>query len=157
METLAFSSDFNSLGSFFVHVLFGTVAGGLFSLLYWQRPMQQLGWSTVAESAPPAMKSALGLFMVPTLLFAVWAYFSYLTPFFAAHVSSAAITFQYRFPDREVTVPRGDIERVVKGLDSEQSQWVPLVVYTKDGRRFESAPIKAERFEGLKSRMRPNF
>jgi hypothetical protein len=82
---------------------------------------------------------------------------SYLTPFFAAHVSSAAITFEYRFPNREVTVPRRDIERVVRGLDSEQSAWAPLVVYTKDGRRFESAPIKAEHFEGLKSRMRPAF
>jgi hypothetical protein len=155
METLAFSDDFNSLGSFFGHVLFGTVAGGLFALLYWQRPMQQLGWSRVAESTPPAMKFALGLFLVPTLLFAVWAYCSYLTPFFAARVSSAAITFEYRFPDRAVTVPLRDIERVVKGRGSEQSAWVPLVVYTKDGRRFESAPIKADRFEGLKSRMRP--
>jgi hypothetical protein len=79
METLAFSSDFNSLGSFFVHVLFGTVAGGLFALLYWQRPMRQLGWSAVPESTPPAIKFALGLFLVPTLLFAGCAYFSYLT------------------------------------------------------------------------------
>jgi hypothetical protein len=100
-------------------------------------------------------KLALGLFLVPTLLFAVWAYFSYLTPFFTAHMSSAAITFEYRFPNRDVTVSRRDIERVVKGIGSEESPWVPLVVFTKDGRRFESAPIKTERFEGLKSRIQP--
>jgi len=54
-----------------------------------------------------------------------------------------------------VTVSRRDIERVVKGLGSGNSPWVPLIVYTKDGRRFESAPIKPERFEGLKDRIRP--
>ena len=156
METLAFNGDFNSLGSFSVHVIFGFVAGGLFALLYWQRrPMLQLGWSPAVEFPRPTAKLALGLFLVPSLLFALWAYFSYLTPFFTAQMSSAAITFEYRFPNRDVTVLRQDIERVVKGLGSERGLWVPLVVYTKDGRRFESAPIKTERFEDLKSRIQP--
>ena len=155
METLAFSSDFNSIGSFAVHVIFGSAAGGLFALLYWQRPMRQLGWSATTQSVRPAPKLAVVAFLVPTLLFAMWAYFSYLTPFFAAHLSAANITFEYRFPNREVTVSRRDIERVVRGLGSEKGPWVHLVVYTRDGRRFESAPIKAERFEQLKNRIQP--
>jgi hypothetical protein len=155
METLAFSSDFNSIGSFIVHAIFGSVAGGLFALLYWQRPMQELGLSAPTQASRPALKLAVGVFLVPTLLFGLWAYFSYLTPFFAARVSASDITFEYRFPDRAVTVARRDIERVVKGLGSENGPWVHLVVYTKDGRRFESAPIKPERFEGLKNRIQP--
>jgi hypothetical protein len=155
METLAFGSDFNSIGSFAVHVIFGCAAGGLFALLFWQRPLRQLGWNATAQSTRPTLKLAVGVFLFPTLLFALWAYFSYLTPFFAARLSAADITFEYRFPNREVTVPRRDIERVVKGLGSETGPWVHLVVYTRDGRRFESAPIKAERFESLKNRIQP--
>ena len=155
METLAFNGDFNSLASFVVHAICGAVAGGLCALLYWQRPVRQPAWPPAALPPRPGAKLAVGLFLVPTLLFALWAYCSYLTPFFSAHVSSAAITFAYRFPAREVTVPRNDIQRVVKSLSSAEGQWVALVVYTKDGRRFESAPIKPERFEILKSRLQP--
>jgi hypothetical protein len=157
METLAFNSDFNSIGSFIVHVIFGTVAGGLFAMLYWQRSMRQTGtgWSIAPQSPRPAFKLAIGVFLVPTVLFAVWAYFSYLTPFFAARMSAADITFEYRFPERLVTVRRQDIERVVRGLGGEKGPWVHLVIYTKDGQRFESVPIKAERFEGLKVRIKP--
>ena len=157
METLAFNSDFNSIGSFVVHVLFGAVAGGLFAMLYLQRSIRQpgTGWSTAPDSRRPALKLAIGVFLVPTLMFALWAYFSYLTPFFAARMSAADITFEYRFPERVVTVKRQDIERVVRGLGGEQGPWVHLVVYTKDGRRFESVPIKAEQFEWLKFRIQP--
>jgi hypothetical protein len=153
MEILAFSSDFNSLGSFIVHSTFGFVAGGLFALLYWKRPMQELGLSAPTRASRPALKLAVGVFLAPTLLFGLWAYFSYLTPFFAARVSNSDVTFEYRFPERAVTVLRRDIEGVAKGLGSENSPWVHLIVYTKDGRRFESAPIKSERFEGLKNRL----
>jgi hypothetical protein len=157
METLAFNSDFNSIGSFVVHVIFGAVAGGLFAMLYWQRSIRQTrtGWSTRPQSRRPAFNLALGVFLVPTAMFALWAYYSYLTPFFAARLSAADITFEYRFPERLVTVRRQDIEQVVKDLGSERGPWVHLVVYTKDGRRFESVPIKAERFEGLKFRIKP--
>jgi hypothetical protein len=155
METLAFNGDFNSLASFVVHAIFGLVAGGLCALLYWQRPSRQPAWFPASLPARPGVTLAAGLFVVPTLLFALWAYCSYLTPFFSAHVSSAAVTFAYRFPDREVTVPRNAIQRVVKSLSNAEGQWVALVVYTKDGRRFESAPIKPERFEILKGRLQP--
>ena len=154
METLAFSGDFNILASFTVQVLCGLVGGGFCALLYWQRPIWHLEWLPAAIRPRPLRKLAAGLFLVPTVLFALWAYVSYLTPFFSAHVSPADITFEYRFPDRAVTVQRRDIERVVKG-GGQESQWVALVVYTKDGRRFESAPIKAERFEDLRSRIQP--
>lgn len=157
MEILAFNSDFNSIGSFVVHVLFGAVAGGLFAMLYMQRSVRQpaAGWSAAPQSRRPALKSALGVFLVPTLLFGLWGYCSYLTPFFAARLSAADITFEYRFPERLVTVKRQEIERVVKGLGGEKGPWVHMVVYTKDGRSFESVPIKAEQFEWLKFRIQP--
>src|ERR1700730_6878541 len=100
METLAFSSDFNSIGSFIVHSIFGSVAGGLLALLYWQRPMQDVRVSGTTQISLPALQRAVGVCLVPTLLFGLWAYFSYLTPFFAARVSASDITFEYRFPDR---------------------------------------------------------
>jgi hypothetical protein len=149
METLAFNGDFNSLGSFSVHVIFGFVAGGLFALLYWQRrPMLQLGWSPAVEFPRPTAKLALGLFLVPSLLFALWAYFSYLTPFFTAQMSSAAITFEYRFPNRDVTVLRRDIERVVKGLGSER-------VCGAAGRLHQGRPAFRERADQDRALRRP--
>jgi hypothetical protein len=151
METLAFNTDFNSVGGFLVNVALGVVAGALLALLCRQ-------WQ-VRRALRAALRAERGLalaaFTLPTLLFGVWAYVSYLTPFFAAHVSPRAITFEYRFPSREVTVARSDVDRVVKGADGDQGPWVNLVVYTKDGRRFESVPIRADRFEGLRGRLRP--
>jgi len=150
METLAFGTDFNSIGGFFVSLALGAVAGALLALLSRQWP--------VRRALRAALRSERGLpyaaFLVPTLLFGAWAYSSYLTPFFAARVSAHNVTFEYRFPFREVTVARSDIERIVKAGEGEQGLWVNLVVYTKDGRRFESVPIRADRFEALRGRLR---
>ena len=151
METLVFNTDFNSVGGFFVNVALGAVAGALLALLCRQWPIRRaLRAALLTERGLP-----LAAFSLPTVLFGVWAYMSYLTPFFAAHVSSGAITFEYRFPAREITVARSDVDRVVKGSEGDEGSWVNLVVYTKDGRRFESVPIRADRFEGLRGRLRP--
>jgi hypothetical protein len=50
------------------------------------------------KASRPALKFAVGVFLVPTLLFGLWAYFSYLTPFFAARVSKSDVTFGIGFP-----------------------------------------------------------
>jgi hypothetical protein len=155
METLAFQTDFNSTASFVGHLLFGAAAGGLLAMLYWRRPMRQHPFQPILSNRPKLRLAAL-VFLLPTFIFAGWAYASYLTPFFGAHLSNTAVTFQYRFPDREVKVERFNIERVVKGFTSEKAPWIYLVVFTKDGRRFESAPIKPERFERLKSLLLPS-
>jgi hypothetical protein len=60
MEILAFSSDFNSIGSFIVHSILGSLAGGLFALLYWRRPMKRLGLSAPTQASRPALKLAVG-------------------------------------------------------------------------------------------------
>jgi hypothetical protein len=110
MHTFAFQTDFNSVASFVGHLLFGAAAGGLLVMLYWQWPMRQPAADLLALSSRPKLKLAAIAFFVPTLIFAGWAYSSYLTPFFGAHLSTTAVTFQYRFPEREVRVERLDIE-----------------------------------------------
>lgn len=150
MDTILFSTDFNSIGSFLVHLICGTVAGGLFVLLYWQWPARHARAVLAGVQRRPALRFAIGAFLVPTFLFTLWAYFSYLTPFFTARLSGHDIVFEYRFPERAVSVPRSQVERVAKASESEKGPWVPVVVYTKDGRRFESAPAKPQRFEEFK-------
>jgi hypothetical protein len=150
MDTLIFNTDFNSIGGFFVNLALGVVAGALLALLSRQWPIRRaLRGALRTESGLP-----LAAFSLPTLLFGAWAYISYLTPFIAAHVSPSAITFEYRFPWRAVTVTRNDVDRIVKGAGEDEA-WVNLVVYTKDGRRFESVPIRSDRFEGLRGRLQP--
>jgi len=151
MDTIVFSTEFNSIGSFLVHLICGTVAGGLFVFLYWQWPAGQMRAMLVGAQRRPAVTFAAAAFLIPTFLFAIWAYFSYLTPFFSARLSGHEIVFEYRFPERVVSVPRSQVERVDKGSQRDQGPWTALIVHTKDGRTFESAPVKPQRFEELKN------
>ncbi len=89
--------------------------------------------------------------MVPILLFTVSAYCAYLTPFFAARLSRQNLVLEYRFPARAVTVPLSQVDRVVKGLGGRVGRWAHLEVLLKDGRKFESAPIKSERLDVLRN------
>ena len=73
------------------------------------------------------------------LVFASFAYWLYLTPFYAVEVEGAELRLRQFYPSRAVALTRDEISSITRRNEVTKNNYVfTLVVKTMDGRRFES-------------------
>ena len=73
------------------------------------------------------------------LVFAAFAYWLYLTPFYAVEVGDSEVRLRSFYPSRAVTLGRDEIVRFARRNEVTKNNYVvTLVVHTRDGRTYES-------------------
>lgn len=136
MEALYFGSAGNA--AFLTAVLTGF--GVLFAVIVYKlmtsprsrrEEFQQMG----RFSRPTAGAVAAAIL----LAFSAFGYWLFLTPFYAVELDGAEARLVKFYPRRAVTLTRDEIARFERRNEvTKNSYVVSLVVYTKDGRRYES-------------------
>jgi hypothetical protein len=88
-----------------------------------------------ARARRAAGVAAVAIFLV----FAGFAYWLYLTPFYAVQVEGAELRLQKFYPSRTVALSRDEISSITRRNEvTKNSYIVTLVVKTTDGRHYES-------------------
>ena len=73
------------------------------------------------------------------LVFAAFAYWLYLTPFYAVEVAGSELRLRKFYPSRAVALGRDEISSITRRNEVTNNAYVvTLVVKTTDGRRYES-------------------
>jgi hypothetical protein len=77
------------------------------------------------------------------LAFAGFAYWLYLTPFYAVEVDADHVRLRSFYPSRAVTLGRDEIVRFARRNEVTKNNYVvTLVVHTRDGRSYESGQAR---------------
>ena len=97
--------------------------------------------------------AAAGLFAVGVAALAYWLF---LTPFDAVEIEGEQVRLRRFYPSRAVTFDRDQIDRFERRNEVTKNNYiVSLVVFTKDGRRYESGQSRpqelAANFERLEA------
>jgi hypothetical protein len=73
------------------------------------------------------------------------AYWLFLTPFYAVEIEGQQVRLRRFYPSRALTLEKGQIERFERRNEVTKNNYVvSLVVFTKDGRRFESGQSRPQ-------------
>ena len=132
--------------AFALYCAIGVIVGGVLAAAYWlwsRRPDTPQGFFR----HPPSRATAAVIAVASLLAFAVIGARAVLLSFHRIEVSGALVRLHYAFPERSLALARGDIERVALGIGSEKGVTVRLVLYTRDGGRYESAPTPRARLD----------
>lgn len=141
------------IGAFILYCVIGVVAGGLLAAVYWlwsRRPDMPQGFfrhpPSRATAAVIAGASLLALVMIGAR--------AELQSFHRIDVGASEATLHFAFPARSVAVVRADIDHVALGTGGEKTPTVRLVLVTRTGERYESAPTPRARFDEVRAALR---
>lgn len=136
--------------AFILFCAIGVAVGGLLATAYWlwtRRPDMPQGFFR----HPPARATALVIAAAGVLAFVIIGARAELLSFHRLDIDRTQVRLHFAFPERSLTVPRGEIDRVALGIGSEKGQTVRLVLGTRSGARFESTPTTRQRFDAARA------
>lgn len=138
------------IGAFVLYCVIGLVVGALLAAAYWlwsRRPDMPQGFFR----HPPSRATAAVIFAASLLALAIVGARAELLSFHRVDVDATRVRLHFAFPERSSTLPRSQFDRVALGLGGEKGATVRLVLYTKDGTRYESTPTPRARFDELRT------
>lgn len=138
------------VGAFALYCALGVLVGALLAAAYWlwtRRPDMPQGFFRHR----PSRATALVIAASAMLGFAAIGVRAHLLTFHRIDIAADRVTLHYALPARTLALPRADLERVALGLGSEKGPTVRLVLTTRGGARYESAPTRRERFDAARA------
>ncbi len=138
------------IGAFILYCVVGLLVGGLLASAYWL-------WSRRADMPqgffrhPPSLATATVIAGASLLALAIIGARAELQSFHRIDVDASHATLHFAFPARTVVITRTDIDRVALGLGSEKTPTVRLVLVTRTGERYDSAPTPRARFDEVRA------
>jgi hypothetical protein len=133
-----------------LYCVIGVVVGALLAAAYWlwsRRPDMPQGFFR----HPPSRTTAAVIFAASLLAGAIVGARADLLSFHRIDVDATQLRLHYAFPERSLMLPRNQLDRVALGIGGEKRTTVRLVLYTQDGRRYESTPAPRARFDELRA------
>lgn len=149
MASIVLSEPGAAIGAFVLFCVIGVVVGVALATGYWfwtRRPDMPQGFFR----HPPTRATAVVIGLAGVSAFIVIGARVELQSFHRIDIDQEQVRLYFALPERTLVLPRRQIGRATPGIGSERGNTVRLVLYARDGQRYESTPTLRARCDAVR-------